>query len=1527
MTTLLPPRFLAFATVFLLAGLGGHAQHFGEAGSYGLSPSTSSGTEINTNYATGRIAPSLPLITLPGIAGGVTVGLQYQAGAGVKVNDVASEVGLGWALSGGGAITRDIKGFPDDSQYGWFISTPEYKNKIFMNNRQAASDNYPLRFYTAGEVVKYFKSSTGNVYTSPGGTQSYGAVAQATNMQTWLYPASQVSDYSQYAARRYSQYTISNPNTSTNIGTHEARYTGYFAPDNEPDVYTLTLPSGGLQFVFDPNGNPVPLQAQNIKIEPNLSSRTYSANGLLHEFKVTTSDGVQYYFGSPVGTSNFKESITTTTQVLEIPDVASKKDVTSACITKWHLRKIVYTSGEEINYAYTANKTYEVSTNNYLQQDWVFTALNGYRYYNSQNGLDLAHPWHVRTWQRRYTVRGSSNSVDAKQLLSITSAQGTLQYVYESAPRRDVGGTTNALSSLRLLNTQGELVKRLDFVQHYADYGRTVPNAMPYDRYHLLLDRIVDKGNGCAYTNLWQFTYNSNTFCRNAATKDYWGYLNSLTYPTDGTLVAPYATPVVINNSYSLSGRNRDASASFTQYMILESITSATGAVQSFAYQLHDDNIGFTSNNRNRAVGGLRIYQISKYDGVNHSNDITEEYTYRKANNATESSGVWGDVGMFAKLQVIHDDIDNTVGAPPDGPVNNRSVPTDEALRRMVPYCYYANGSNHSRVDYYYMLRSDASMYEYATDYIDYSSVTVNYGAKGKTRYEFTSWADAAHQDYTDPDTRQVGNNLNTCPNDPLNPTYRGRILPLPFSLDVRGLSLASTYNGSQIHTFDVSADFPRRSSRSAQRGLPLQVTQLTSSGVPVATTINEYAFSPTAAALPTVNALYAKPSLETFGFSQPFTYFQLYFYNQSSQWCPLTSSVDIIYNQNSGGDITKSVATKTVIDYDYASLFPNKVTKFNLAYTGPGTYTVPEKYYVTAFQRAQSAAFDGGTADLVTTAGILRNAGMTAPIIEEERYTTATLNSTLKVDHLGASLNEFQINNGHVVLYQTYVSPTVSSFSPATVTQSASSWTLTRDASYRLISTVTGYSAAALAVNTIGRNGIPQSTIWGYGRTLPIATVTNGTSVMGSTNTGLQATAGHTSFEEEGTNGIDSDGWLLPTPANIVTTEAKTGIRSAKYATSQSRFGLNKSLVLTPGVNQQGKMIFSCWAKVPTGSTAPISFLLVASSSLGGYKQQGPNAFEVVPGQDWKYCEFIVDLEDPTWGNAGTNRDLPLLLYLWIPSSSGELLLDEMRIHRADAQMQTFTYQPLVGKTSSTGADGRTTYFTYDSDNSPSLVLDHNRDVRSRTQSKVINEARLTADFSPGFGIAQRPVNFVPELSNCNSTFTWDFGDQTPVVSGAAQPHTYTSPGTYQVTLIASNTTKGVAKLTKAVSICGAFATSIDVVSGDLNIDCCTISGGNGAVSLNARIDNSQCYQAASYQWQQQTSTGNWVNMAGSTTADFFFNVPCGGTARFRCIIVATDGNTNEFDPAMTVITATGTNTTNGVQCSAGPNVFLPRF
>ena len=69
--------------------------------------------EIPVDYSTGIPNISIPLYTIKGKKLELPISISYHA-SGIKVNDVASEVGLGWVLNCGGIVTRSVFGIEDE---------------------------------------------------------------------------------------------------------------------------------------------------------------------------------------------------------------------------------------------------------------------------------------------------------------------------------------------------------------------------------------------------------------------------------------------------------------------------------------------------------------------------------------------------------------------------------------------------------------------------------------------------------------------------------------------------------------------------------------------------------------------------------------------------------------------------------------------------------------------------------------------------------------------------------------------------------------------------------------------------------------------------------------------------------------------------------------------------------------------------------------------------------------------------------------------------------------------------------------------------------------------------------------------------------------------------------------------------------------------------------------------------------------------------------------------------------------------
>lgn len=109
--------------------------------------------EVPVSLYNGIPQISIPIYTVKVRGVELPISLSYHAG-GVRVDEIASNVGLGWSLSGaGGVITRSIRKTPDDlSGVGYFDRRSAITTKAleYLNVSWPATSSYDLTFPTNG---------------------------------------------------------------------------------------------------------------------------------------------------------------------------------------------------------------------------------------------------------------------------------------------------------------------------------------------------------------------------------------------------------------------------------------------------------------------------------------------------------------------------------------------------------------------------------------------------------------------------------------------------------------------------------------------------------------------------------------------------------------------------------------------------------------------------------------------------------------------------------------------------------------------------------------------------------------------------------------------------------------------------------------------------------------------------------------------------------------------------------------------------------------------------------------------------------------------------------------------------------------------------------------------------------------------------------------------------------------------------------------------------------------------------------
>ncbi len=128
--------------------------------------------DYQVGYFSGLPEISIPLYEIKSGDLSIPISLSYHA-SGIKPTDIASWVGMGWALSAGGQVSRNVQGMPDE-QYFYNSSNPVNYNPTVCNNFHYLQDITLNRRDTQADIFSYsMPGGNGKFLLGPNGGTAY----------------------------------------------------------------------------------------------------------------------------------------------------------------------------------------------------------------------------------------------------------------------------------------------------------------------------------------------------------------------------------------------------------------------------------------------------------------------------------------------------------------------------------------------------------------------------------------------------------------------------------------------------------------------------------------------------------------------------------------------------------------------------------------------------------------------------------------------------------------------------------------------------------------------------------------------------------------------------------------------------------------------------------------------------------------------------------------------------------------------------------------------------------------------------------------------------------------------------------------------------------------------------------------------------------------------------------------------------------------------------------------------------------
>jgi hypothetical protein len=560
------------------------------------------------SYSTGVPNISIPLYSINQDGVSIPIALSYHA-KGIKVNDVASWVGLGWSLNFATIVQQvndrnDLDRFTDF--YTEYLLPQPSNTSPFVHLLNFKSIQFDDIVYGSSQL------STGNIVDE--------------NLHTYIATDYQIPIDGVIYESVYG-YTEPYGNRPPDIFTQNHQV------DTEPDYFTVYLFGETLNFVYD-------FETSNLKV---LNSKLYKINynQVSDSFEVINPSGVKYFF-------SLKSQFNLSVQNLNVEGASSNSDNVQSF--QWYLTKIITVNNSEINFSYITSDSnpQDIKQNEtYITPTLLgFSSICGANSGEDENveitaGLDVSHSINPRLTYSRFKTIESPDLV-VKTLSAIYFENGSVEFNLTSRNDLEISNNAYKLSNLYVKDVNGAVI--MDYFFEYDLFNSSnignhwrIPEPHDLKRLKLLSIKLNSR-------NFRSFGYYDIPLpAKTSYATDYWGYYNGQTqnesYIPNSQRFIDSGIQLSLDTQISGINNNHSPNPNFAIAGTLKEIILPYGGKRQFNFELNqyvsrvDNKVpNFNLDGLDLVNGpGLRIQSIidSDIDGTIISKT---EYLYENGN-------------------------------------------------------------------------------------------------------------------------------------------------------------------------------------------------------------------------------------------------------------------------------------------------------------------------------------------------------------------------------------------------------------------------------------------------------------------------------------------------------------------------------------------------------------------------------------------------------------------------------------------------------------------------------------------------------------------------------------------------------------------------------------------------------------------------------------------------------------------------------------------------------------------------------